>query len=98
MMFEELTLYSANVDRDYKILILVKLDDGFNSDKTNLLHVHPDHSCYIFISVGEITEPFGKICYCSERYNELDIMDGTDGITYKGMPDLISVLSHNISL
>ena len=67
MMFVELTLNSADVDCDDRILILVKLDDGFNSDKTNLLHVPPDHSCHVFISVGEITDSFGMISYCSER-------------------------------
>ena len=97
MMFAKLTLYSANVDGDDRILILVKLDNGFNSDKTNLLHVHPDHSCYVLISVGEITQSFGMICYCSGRYNELDIMDGTDGIAYENRSDLISVLLRNIS-
>ena len=80
MMLAKLTLNSANVDCDDGVLILIKLDNGFNSDKTNLLHVPPDHSCNVLISVGEITEPFGMICYCGERYNELHIMDGTDGI------------------
>ena len=92
MMFEELTLYSANVDRDDRILILVKLDNGSDSDKTNLFHVLPDHSCYVLIRVGEITESFGMICYCSDRYNQSDIIDGTNGIVYDRRRDLISVL------